>query len=101
MYSKWRERLRKAVGFRLAWWYALVFTASAVALVGISYVLLAATLRQYDREIVQTTLVQFASAYARGGVDGLDPRDPADAGQRCRRSAAGAHASATGRTSST
>ncbi len=71
MYSKWRERLRKAVGFRLARWYALVFTASAVALVGISYVLLAATLRQYDREIIRTTLVQFASAYARGGVDGL------------------------------
>jgi signal transduction histidine kinase len=60
-----------AFGFRLGWWYALVFTASAIALVGVTYLLLALTLRQHDREIVQNTLVQFASAYARGGVDGL------------------------------
>jgi signal transduction histidine kinase len=60
-----------AFGFRLGWWYALVFTAGAIALVGVTYLLLALTLRQYDREIVQNTLVQFASAYARGGVEGL------------------------------
>jgi hypothetical protein len=71
MFSKWRERLRQAVGFRLAWWYALVFTASTIALVGITYLLLAATLRRYDREIIETTLVQLASAYARGGVESL------------------------------
>ena len=71
MFSKWRERLRQAVGFRLAWWYALVFTVSAVALVAITYVLLAVTLKRHDRETIQTTLVQFASAYARGGVDAL------------------------------
>jgi signal transduction histidine kinase len=71
MFSRWRERLQQAVGFRLAWWYALVFSGSAIALVGITYLLLAATLREYDRGIVQSTLVQLASAYARGGVNEL------------------------------
>jgi signal transduction histidine kinase len=63
--------MRPLFGFRLAWWYALVFAGSAIALVAITYLLLALTLRQYDREIVENTLVQLASAYARGGVDAL------------------------------
>lgn len=71
MFSGWIDRRRRAFGMRLAWWYALVFTASAIALVGVTYLLLALALRQYDRETVQTTLVQLASAYARGGVDAL------------------------------
>ena len=71
MSSKWRERIEQAFGFRLAWWYALVFLASSLALVTATYFLLAATLRQHDREIVQSTLVQFAAAYTRGGVDAL------------------------------
>lgn len=71
MFSRWRERLRHTLGFRLALWYAVVFVASSLAIVGLTYVLLAATLRQYDRETLQTTIVQFAGAYARGGVDGL------------------------------
>lgn len=71
MSSRWRERLRRAAGFRLAWWYALVFSGSAVALVGVTYLLLAVALRQYDREIIESTLVRLASAYARGGVDAL------------------------------
>ncbi len=71
MFSRWRERLRHTLGFRLALWYAVVFVASSLAIVGLTYVLLAATLRQYDRETLQSTIVQFAGAYARGGVDGL------------------------------
>ena len=71
MFSRWSERLRRTFGMKLAWWYALVFTASAIALVGVIYLLLALTLRQYDREVIQNMLVQLASAYARGGVDEL------------------------------
>ena len=33
MSSKWRERLTDAFSFRLAWWYALVFLGSSLALV--------------------------------------------------------------------
>jgi signal transduction histidine kinase len=72
MFSRWRERLRHTLGFRLALWYAIVFVASSLAIVGLTYVLLGASLRQYDRETIQTTLVQFATAYARGGVSALD-----------------------------
>jgi signal transduction histidine kinase len=71
MSSRWREHFRGGVGLHLAWWYAVLFLASSLALVGLTYVLLAVTLRDHDREIVQSTLVQFASAYTRGGTNGL------------------------------
>lgn len=71
MSSRWSDRLRHTLGFRLAVWYAVVFVASAVALVALTYVLLAASLRRYDRDTIETTLLQFANAYARGGVPGL------------------------------
>ena len=71
MSSKWRERIEGAFSFRLAWWYALVFLGSSLALVAVTYFLLAATLRRHDREIVQSKLVQFDVAYTRGGVDAL------------------------------
>jgi len=71
MFSRWRERLQHTLGFRLALWYAGVFVASALATTVLAYVLVALSLRQYDRQTIQTTLVQYASAYARGGVDAL------------------------------
>src|SRR4029453_4991628 len=71
MYSKWRERLRHTLGFRLALWYAAIFLVSSLALTGLTYVLVAASLRQYDREIIGTTLVQYARAYQIGGVAAL------------------------------
>ncbi|HVH56045.1 MAG TPA: HAMP domain-containing sensor histidine kinase [Vicinamibacterales bacterium] len=71
MFSRWSDRLRRVFGLRLAWWYAVIFTASAVALVGVTYLLLGVALRQYDHDLVRNTLEQLASAYARGGVDEL------------------------------
>ena len=71
MFSRWRERLRHTLGFRLALWYAGVFIGSSLALIGLTYFLLAATLRQYDREAIESTLIQYAAAYTRGGVEGL------------------------------
>lgn len=71
MYSRWRERLRHTLGFRLASFYAVVWVASTLALVGLTYVLLAVSLRQVDRESIESTLVQFAAAYTRGGPDAL------------------------------
>lgn len=70
--STWRDRLRHALGFRLALWYAVIFLASATTLVALTYVLLAASLRQYDRETLRTSLLQLASAYTRGGLDALE-----------------------------
>ncbi|MEO8075070.1 MAG: ATP-binding protein [Acidobacteriota bacterium] len=71
MFSRWRERLRHTLGFRLAIWYAVVFVASSLALVAITYFLLDNSLQQYDRETVQAILVRCAAAYARGGREAL------------------------------
>ncbi len=72
MFSRWTDRVRHALSFRLALWYAVVFVASSTALIAITYILLGASLRRYDREMIQSTLVQYASAYARGGAAALD-----------------------------
>jgi signal transduction histidine kinase len=71
MFSRWRERLQHTLGFRLALWYAVVFVGSSLAIIALTYLLLALSLRQYDRELVQSTLLQYASAYAQGGLDAL------------------------------
>ena len=71
MFSRLSERLGGTMRFRLAWWYALIFVASSAMIVALTYFLLASALRQYDHQIIQTTLVEFATAYARGGVPGL------------------------------
>src|SRR5215204_5344435 len=71
MYSRWRERLRHTLGFRLALWYAIIFVASSLALAGLTYLLVDASLRQYDREMIGTALVQYAASYQAGGVAGL------------------------------
>lgn len=71
MSSRRRERLAGTLGLRLAAWYAAIFVASALALSVLTYLLLSASLRQYDREVVGSTLRQYATALTRGGVDGL------------------------------
>ncbi len=71
MSSRWRDALRDALGLRLALWYAVIFVASALALVALTYVLLSASLRRYDRDTIETALVQYARAYMIGGVPAL------------------------------
>lgn len=71
MYSAWRERLRHTLGFRLALWYAGLFVGSSLALSALTYVLVARSLLQYDRQLLETSVVRYATAYQRGGVNGL------------------------------
>ena len=71
MSSGWRDSLRGTLGLRLALWYAAIFVASALALVALTYVLLSASLRRYDRDTIETALVQYARAYMLGGPQGL------------------------------
>ena len=71
MSSGWRDSLRDTLGLRLALWYAAIFVASALALVALTYVLLSASLRRYDRDTIETALVQYARAYMMGGPQGL------------------------------
>ena len=71
MFLPWRDRIRHALGFRVALWYFAIFAGSSLALIALTYLLLSGALRRYDREMIQTTLIEYAAAYRRGGVNGL------------------------------
>jgi signal transduction histidine kinase len=72
MSSTWRERIGHTLAFRLSLWYAIVFVASSLALTALIYLLVAASLRQYDRESIAAALVRYAGAYQAGGVRALE-----------------------------
>jgi signal transduction histidine kinase len=63
-----RDRLPAALGLRLGLWYAALFAGGAIALIAVTYALLALSLQQRDREVVESTLTRYASAYERGGL---------------------------------
>jgi len=72
MSSKWRERLTRTFGSRLALWYFVLFAVSVGIVLGLAYALLGLSLRARDRELVESTLVRYAAAYERRGLAGLD-----------------------------
>ena len=78
MFSERIDRVRHAFSFRLAAWYFAIFFASSIAIVALTYALLAASLRQRDREAVRDLAVRYAAAYARGGIDAIDRTVAAD-----------------------
>jgi signal transduction histidine kinase len=63
--------LRRALGLRLSVWYAAVFAISTVALVAVTYALLASSLAQRDHDIIRATLREYASRYELGGLPAL------------------------------
>ena len=71
------SRLRNAAppsgrfGLRLAFWYAAVFVASSLAIVLLTYTLLASSLAERDRQIVSSTLREYSARYADGGLPAL------------------------------
>jgi signal transduction histidine kinase len=72
MSSRWRDRLTRRFGFRLALWYFVLFAAGVAIILGLAYGLLAASLRARDREVVESTLVRYARAYDGGGLERLN-----------------------------
>jgi signal transduction histidine kinase len=58
-------------GLRLAFWYAAVFVASSLAIVLLTYTLLASSLAERDRQIVAATLREYSVRYAGGGLPAL------------------------------
>jgi len=58
-------------GLRIALWYATLFVLGSIAIVVLTYYLTAASLAQRDRQIIEAKLGEYASAYRRGGFDGL------------------------------
>jgi signal transduction histidine kinase len=59
------------VGLRLAFWYATVFVTSSLAIVLLTYSLLASSLAERDRQIVASTLREYSERYAAGGLAAL------------------------------
>ena len=71
MFSGLLEPLRRNIGLRLSLWYALIFTASSVALLALAYYLLAAALGAKDREVLEGRLKDAAGCIQAGGVSAL------------------------------
>jgi signal transduction histidine kinase len=72
MFSRWRESPAHTLGARLAIWYALLFAGSSLAIVVLTYLLLATSLKQRDHDLIRTTLVAYAGQYQQGGLRGLE-----------------------------
>jgi len=59
------------IGLRLAVWYAVVFVATSIAIVLLTYRLLAASLEERDQQLVISTLREYSERYAEGGLRSL------------------------------
>lgn len=79
MSSRWSDRLRPTLGWRLGLWYAGLFVASAVALSVGTYLLLARALAAQDHDVLQSMLSRYAAAYEQSGLAGLRQLIEADA----------------------
>jgi signal transduction histidine kinase len=71
MFSGPLDSLRRNIGVRLGFWYALVFMLSTAALFVLAYYLLAAAIGAKDREVLEAQLKEAASTYESGGVSAL------------------------------
>ena len=67
-------------GLRLASWYAVVFVVTSLAIVLLTYRLLAASLEERDQQLVISTLREYSQRYADGGLASL--ADAVDIEQR-------------------
>src|SRR5690242_5564045 len=71
MSSSVLERLRRKVGFRLSFWFVLLFVASNAALFALTYYLLADAIQDRERLLLGAWLKQTELLYEKGGVDAL------------------------------
>jgi signal transduction histidine kinase len=58
-------------GLRIGVWYATLFVAGSMAIVTLTYLLASASLAQRDRQLIDSKLGLYATAYERGGLDAL------------------------------
>ena len=78
MFSALAERLRHALTVRVAAWYVGIFLVSSIAVIALTYSMLATSLRERDHEAVRGLVTRYAAAYARGGIGGVDRAVAAD-----------------------
>ena len=58
-------------GLRIGVWYATLFVAGSMTIVTLTYLLASASLAQRDRQLIDSKLGLYATAYDRGGLDAL------------------------------
>ena len=71
MSSRSLKQLTKTIGFRLTVWYASLFILSGLVLFGVTYALLASSLRQRDRDSIRFKLRDLAAQYQLAGLERL------------------------------
>lgn len=71
MFSELRDPFRRNVAVRLSLYYALLFTFTSVALFAFAYYLLAATIANKDREVLEARLKEIGVVYEAGGLQAL------------------------------
>jgi signal transduction histidine kinase len=71
MSSRWTDRFRQTIGLRLAAWYLGTFLVSTVLIGVLTYTLLARSLEERDRDLIQSTLREYAARYQSGGFRAL------------------------------
>jgi signal transduction histidine kinase len=72
MFSRSLSDLTHTVGFRLTLWYSGMFILSMSLLFGLVYIILSASLRKQDHEMIQLRLRELSTVYAQGGVEALE-----------------------------
>jgi signal transduction histidine kinase len=58
-------------GLRIGVWYATLFVTGSMAIVTLTYLLASASLAQRDRQLIDSKLGVYATAYDRGGLEDL------------------------------
>jgi signal transduction histidine kinase len=64
-------RVAQTLGFRLAFWYAAIFTISVLFIAVIAYALLARSLSQRDHDLIRVKLADYAARFESAGVAGV------------------------------
>jgi signal transduction histidine kinase len=65
------NRIRKTVGFRLAFWFCAIFILSSLLLFSIGYFFLSSSLKRRDQDSIQLKLEELSALYQSGGIDQL------------------------------
>ena len=71
MRSKFLDRMRRSLGFRLALWYFVIFVLSSLAVSIVSYVFLSSSL-QDNRKAIQAKVQELAMLAETAGVGGIE-----------------------------
>jgi signal transduction histidine kinase len=71
MRSKFLDRMRRSLGFRLAVWYFVIFVLSSLAVSIVSYVFLSSSL-QDNRKAIQSKMRELAVLAETAGLEGIE-----------------------------